>query len=104
MVLAMPGKPLQARQLESGLACLADRRTAALVLVVGGDVADARVQPHAVVALADHGELGAQGRWIADLVEVRPFGLDVAEQRPRSRPGRSACRDGRYADGWRTRP
>jgi hypothetical protein len=34
-VLAMPGKPLQAGLLQSGLAGLADRRTAALVLVVG---------------------------------------------------------------------
>jgi hypothetical protein len=77
----VPGKPLQACLLESGLAGLADRRTAALVLVVGGDIADSGVQPHAVVALADHGEFGAQGRRVADLVEVGPFGLDVAEQR-----------------------
>jgi hypothetical protein len=34
-VLAMPGKPLQARLLQSGLAGLADRWPAALVLVVG---------------------------------------------------------------------
>jgi hypothetical protein len=39
------------------------------------------VQPHPVVALADQGELGAQHRRIPDLVEVGPFGLDVAEQR-----------------------
>jgi hypothetical protein len=35
MVLAMPCRPLEAGLLESGLAGLADRRTAALVLVVG---------------------------------------------------------------------
>jgi hypothetical protein len=34
-VLAVPGKPLQAGLLKAGLAGLADRRTAALVLVVG---------------------------------------------------------------------
>jgi hypothetical protein len=34
-VLAMPCKPLEACLLESGLARLADRRTATLVLVVG---------------------------------------------------------------------
>jgi hypothetical protein len=34
-VLAMPGKPLQAGLLESGLTGLADRWTATLVLVVG---------------------------------------------------------------------
>jgi hypothetical protein len=84
----MPGKPLQAGLLESGLACLADRRTAALVLVVGGDLADPGVQPYPVVALPHDRELGAQGRRIADRVQVGPFGLDVAEQRPRSRPGR----------------
>jgi hypothetical protein len=81
MVLAVPGKPLEAGLLESGLACLADRRAAALVFVVGGHIADPGVEPHAVVALADQRELGAQHRRVADLVEVGPFGLDVAEQR-----------------------
>ena len=80
-VLAVPGKPLEAGLLESGLAGLADRRAAALVLVVGGHIADPGVQPHAVVALPHDRELGAQGRWVADLVEVGPFGLEVAEQR-----------------------
>ena len=100
----MPGKPLPAGLFEAGLAGLADRRTAALVFVVGGDVPDSGVQPHAVVALTNKGELGAQHGRVTDGVQMWPFGLDVAEQRPRSRPGRSACRDGRYADGWRTRP
>jgi hypothetical protein len=77
----MPGKPLQAGLLQSGLARLADRRPAALVLVVGGDVADPGVQPHPVVALPHDRELGAQGRRVADRVQVGPFGLDVAEQR-----------------------
>ncbi len=80
-VLAVPGKPLQAGLPESGLARLADRRAAALVLVVGGDVADAGVQPHAVVALADQRELGAQHRRVTDGEQVGPLGLDVAGQR-----------------------
>jgi hypothetical protein len=64
-VLAVPGKPLQAGLLQSGLARLADRRTAALVFVVGRDIADPGVQPHPVVAFPHHGELGAQGRRVA---------------------------------------
>jgi hypothetical protein len=68
-VFAMPGKPLQAGLLESGLARLADRRAATLVLVVGRHVADPRVQPHAVVALPDQRQLGAQHRRVPDLVE-----------------------------------
>jgi transposase len=104
MVLAVPGKPLQAGLLQSGLAGLADRRAVALVLVVRGHIADLGVQPHPVVALPDQCEFGAQHRRVWDLVEVGPFGLDVAEQRPRSRPGRSGCRAGRSAGGSRTRP
>jgi hypothetical protein len=101
---AMVGDALQPGLLESGLACLADRWAAAGVLVVGCDVADAGVQPHAVVALLDDGELGAEDRRVADLGQVGPLGLDVAEQRPRSRPDRSGCRVGRSAGGSRTRP
>src|SRR5215211_6388426 len=81
MVLAMPGKPLEAGLFESGFAGLADRRAAALVFVVGRHIADAGVQPHAVVALPNKGELGAQHPRVPELVEVGPFGLDVAEQR-----------------------
>jgi hypothetical protein len=103
-VLAMPGKPTQARLLQAGLAGLADRWAAALVLVVGGDVADPSVQPHAVVALPDQRELGAQDRRVTDGQKVWPFGLDVAEQRPRSRPGRWGWRGGRNAGGSRTAP
>jgi len=39
------------------------------------------VQPHAVVALPHHGEFGAQHGRITDGEQVRPFGLDMAEQR-----------------------
>jgi hypothetical protein len=80
-VPAMPGKPLEAGQLESGFAGLADRRATTLVLVVGRHLADPGVQPHPVVALPNQREFGAQHRRVADLVGVRPFGLDVAEQR-----------------------
>jgi hypothetical protein len=60
---------------------LADRGTAAFVLVVGSDVADGLVQPHGVVVDADAFELGAQHRDVVDLVEVGSLKLDVAEQR-----------------------
>src|SRR6266516_7849736 len=46
-----------------------------------GELADAGVQPHAVVALLDDLQLGAQHGGIADFGQVGPFGFDVAEQR-----------------------
>jgi hypothetical protein len=52
-----------------------------MVLVVGGDVADAGVQPHGVVLLADMVEFDGELTRITDLLQVRPLGLDVAEQR-----------------------
>jgi hypothetical protein len=103
-LVPMVGEAPQPGLLASGFACLADRLAAALVLVVGGDVADPGVQPDAVGALSDDRELGAQHRRVPDGRQVGPFGLDVAEQRPRSTPGRSACRDAPSADGWRTTP
>ena len=57
---AMVSDPLSASTLEADAAGAADRGAAALVLFVGGDVADAGVQPHGVVLDAHHGELGAQ--------------------------------------------
>jgi hypothetical protein len=62
----MVGDPPQPGLLESGFAGLADLLAAAVVLVVGGDVADAGVQPDAVVVLADPGELGSQGGRVAN--------------------------------------
>src|SRR6266516_1968175 len=85
MVLAVPGKPLEAGLLESGLAGLADRRAAAFVLVVGGDVADAGVQPNPVVALPHDRELGAQHRRVADGGQDAP--IHVKPRAPGRRPG-----------------
>jgi hypothetical protein len=65
---------------ESAFAGGADAWAAAVVLVGGGDVADPGVQPGRVVLVADDGELGPQDGGVADAVEVRPVGLDVAEQ------------------------
>jgi len=96
----MVGDAPQPGLLEAGFACLADRRAAALVLVVGGDVADAGVQPDAVVLLVDQCELGAEGRRVADLGKVGPLGLDSALTWPNSDsihawsvgvPGRPKC-------------
>ena len=56
----------------------ADARSAAFVLVVGGDVPDAGVQPNRVGPVSDDGELGAQHLRIADAVQLRPVGFDVA--------------------------
>jgi hypothetical protein len=75
------GDALLARAAQPVAARLADRRPAAVVLVVGGDVADAGVQAHAVVLLADGVELARQVGRIAQRAQVRPPVLDVAEQR-----------------------
>src|SRR3954468_18031804 len=57
-----------------------DLRSAAFMLVVGRDVADPGVQPDGVVFDAHAGELGAQLAGVADVVQVRPLGLEVAEE------------------------
>jgi hypothetical protein len=66
---------------EAVAAGLADGVAAAVVFVVGGDVADAGVQPDGVVlgldAVVFEGELAG----VAGLLRVRPVGLDVSEQR-----------------------
>jgi len=69
VVGAMVGDLPQPGLLESGLAGLTDLLAAAVVLVVGGHVADAGMQPDTVVVLANPGKLGPQvaGRgWPAD--------------------------------------
>jgi hypothetical protein len=48
-VFAVPGKPAEPGLFQAGLASLADGLTASFVFVVGGDVADAGVQPDPVV-------------------------------------------------------
>src|SRR5438132_6107869 len=76
----MVGDPRPAGVSEASAAGGADPGAAALVLVVRGDVPDPGVQPDGVVLVADVGELGPQGGRVADPVEVRPVGLDMAEQ------------------------
>ena len=65
---------------EAVSAGLADGVASAFVFVVGGDVAQGGVQTAAVVVVFGEVELGSQLRWVADLLEVGPFGLDVAEE------------------------
>ena len=59
----------------------ADGLAAAGVLVRGGDVADAGVQPHGVVLGAHELELGAEHRGVGDRQQVRAFALDGAVER-----------------------
>jgi len=76
----VPGKPGDQGDpgpFESGLASFADGLTSSFVLFVGCDVADAPVQSHRVVVLADDGEFGTQGGRVADREQVRVLGLEV---------------------------
>ena len=65
---------------EAIAAGLADRVAVSVVFVVGGDVADAGVQPDGVVLLADLVQFEVELAGVADLLEVWPVGLDVPEQ------------------------
>ena len=56
----MVGASLLVGLLESVLACLADLVALSGVFVVGGDVADAFVEPHRVVVAADAFEFSAE--------------------------------------------
>ena len=76
----MVSDALAARAHEPDASCATDLRAAALVLVIGCDVADAGVQADGVVLDADDRELGAQDGGIVDRVEVWPVGLDMAEE------------------------
>ena len=58
-VVASGGNTVAAGLFEAVLACLADGWAAAVVLVVGGDVADAFVEAHGVVVLAEVAEVAA---------------------------------------------
>ncbi len=58
----------------------ADRRAAAVVLVVGRHVADAGVQSDRVPFGPHAGQLGVENGRVADLGQVRPVGLEVAEE------------------------
>jgi hypothetical protein len=74
---------------------LADRLAVAVVFVVGGEVADAGVQAHGVVLDSDVVEFDGEFAGVADLLQLRPVGLDVAEQRLDPGSTRWGCRDGR---------
>ena len=65
-VVAVPGKPVNPGLFESGLAGLADGFTSSFVFVVGGDVADAGVEPDPVVVRPGDLQFGAQGGGVAD--------------------------------------
>jgi hypothetical protein len=54
---------------------------AAVVFVVGGDVAEALVQPGGVVELAEPAQLGLKIAWVGDLVQVWVLVLEVPEER-----------------------
>jgi hypothetical protein len=61
-------------------AVLPDLITSSFVFVVGCDVADAGVQAQPVIFRAHPVELGHERAGVADLLQVRPLTLDVAEQ------------------------
>ena len=65
---------------EADAAGATDRRAAAFVLVIRGDVADPGMQAHRVVLDANELKLGPEDGRVGDRVEVWPVGLDVAEQ------------------------
>jgi len=77
-VVAVPGKPANPGVFESGLAGLADGFASSFVFVVGGDVADAGVEPDPVVVRPGDLQFGAQGGRVADGEQVRVLGLEVA--------------------------
>ncbi len=89
---------------EADAAGATDRRAAAFVLVIRGDVADAGVQADGVVLDAHHGELGAQDGGVIDGVEVWPVGLDVAEEALDPGLVGRGCRAVRSAARSRTSP
>jgi len=66
---------------EAVAAGLADGFASTVVLVVGGDVADPGVQPLGVVLLSGVVEFEGEFARVTDLLQVRPLGLDVSEQR-----------------------
>jgi hypothetical protein len=79
---AVVSEQLCVRSLHAGDASAADLRAAAVMLLVGGDVPDRRVQANGVVLEADPRKLGVEGGWIADLREVGPVAFEVAEEAP----------------------
>ena len=76
----MVGQARLAGSLETEQAGAADLRSAAGVFVVGGDVADAGVQPDSVVAVADGGQLAVEVAGVGELAEIGPFVLEVPKK------------------------
>src|SRR5213594_1375254 len=76
----MVGDTPTASPLESLAAGLADLGAAAAVLVVGGDVADAGVEPDGVVVAADHLQFSAELIGVTDAFQLGPLALDVPEE------------------------
>jgi hypothetical protein len=73
---SVSGKSVQAGGLQAGFAGFADGLAAALVFIVGGDVADAGVQPDRVVVPPDGSQLGSQGGRVGDGEQMRVLGSD----------------------------
>jgi hypothetical protein len=84
-VLAMVGDAPTASPRKALAAGLADLGAAAAVLVVGGDIADAGVQPDGVVVGADHLQFSAELVGVADAFQDAP--IHVKPRKPGRRPG-----------------
>ena len=78
---ASGGKAVLACSFQTGSTSGPERLAAAVVLVVGGDVADALVEPDGVVVLAQPVQLGLEVAGIGDLLQVRVLALEVTEER-----------------------
>ena len=65
---------------ESVAAFGANGITSSFMFVVGCHVADVGVQPDRVVLRPDEFEFGFEFAGVSDLLQVRPFALDVTEQ------------------------
>ncbi len=74
-VPAMVGDTLSVGSPEALEACLTDLFAVAGVFVVGGDVANAGVQPGPDVDPADASQLGVEDSRVGELFEVRPLPL-----------------------------
>ena len=77
----MPGSALLVGRSHAVGAGCADGVAAAVVFVVGGDVADRFVQPDAVVVDPDAFEFGGEGGGVGDRRQVWVLAFDVAPQR-----------------------
>lgn len=76
-MISVAGKPLESGLFEAGFSGLADRFSASFVLVVGGHISHALVQPDRVVVHPSEGDLGSQGRGVTDREQVWILDLDV---------------------------